>query len=136
MRRNAPGVCQSTASRKRLTKPSLLAAPVTAPPMRRSHCAIPAVSSADIGEQFLAITRGRIMERNRPIGSAIDELPDERIVRCVHLLWRTGRDDATLRDEIEVIDDLERFVDVVGHDDRRDGEHVVQPTDELADDTE
>src|SRR2546427_9152816 len=111
MRRNALGVCQSTASRKRLAKPSLLAAPVTAPPMRRSHCAIPAVSSADIGEQFLAISLGGIVERNRPVGSAVDELSDERIPRRAHLVRRTRSDDATFRNEIEVIDDLERFVD-------------------------
>src|ERR1700674_2094785 len=110
MRRNAPGVCHRTASRKRLTKPSLLAAPVTAPPMRRSHCAIPTVSSADIGEQFLAIRRGRIVEGHRPVGSAIDELPDERIARRVHLLGRTRSHDAALRDEKEEIDNLNGFV--------------------------
>src|SRR5438128_10932809 len=89
MRRNALGVCQSTASRKRLAKPSLLAAPVTAPPMRRSHCAIPAVSSADIGEQFLAISLGGIVERKRPVGSAVDELSDEMIPRRAHRGRRT-----------------------------------------------
>src|SRR5436189_41109 len=83
------------ASRKRLAKPSLLAAPVTAPPMRRSHCATPAVSSTDIGEQLLAIGRGWIVERDRPVGSAVDELPDERIARSVHFLRRTRSDDPT-----------------------------------------
>src|SRR2546421_85621 len=82
----------------RLAKPSLLAAPVTAPPMRRSHCATPAVSSTDIGEQLLAIGRGWIVERDRPVGSAVDELPDEKIARSVHFLRRTRSDDPTLRD--------------------------------------
>ena len=56
-------------------------------------------------------------------------------------MWRTSSgvpcaDDAALGDEVQVIDDLERLVDVVRDDDRRDAERVVQLADELADDAE
>ncbi len=54
----------------------------------------------------------------------------------MHFGRRPLRDDAALGHEVQVVDDLERLVDVVRDDDRRDAERVVQLADELADDAE
>ena len=76
------------------------------------------------------------MERHRAVGLAVDELAHERIGRRAHLVGRALRDDPAFGHEIEVVDDLQRFVHVVRDDDRRDAERVVQLADQLADDAE
>src|SRR5947207_2787009 len=76
--------------------------------------------SADIGEGLVAVGGSPIVERHGAVGRAVDELTDERIVRGAYFLRRSRRDDASLRHEVEIVDDLPRLVDVVGHQHRRD----------------
>src|SRR5215469_2167034 len=117
MRRKAWGECHRTANRNRLAYPSLLMPPVTAPPRRRRPCARPPKTSPYMRQQFLSIGLCRIVERDRAVGLAAD-------------------DDFSFGHEVEIIDDLERLVDVVRHDDRRDAQSVVQFANQLTDDSQ
>src|SRR5437763_13590697 len=94
-----------------------------------------ATASAGMRE-FLRDGLRRIVESDWTIRRAVDELPNERILRRADLVGRTFRDDASVRDKVDVIDDLQRFVNVVRDDDRCDTERIVQLADQLADDAE
>jgi hypothetical protein len=76
------------------------------------------------------------VERHGAVGLSVDELAHERVRGVAHVLGRPVPDDAAFGDEVQVIDDLQRLVDVVGDDDRRDAERVVELTDELAHDAQ
>src|SRR5690348_5110025 len=60
-----------------------------------------------------------IVERHRPLGLAVHELPDERVRGFADLRGRALAHDAALGDEVEVVDDLHALHDVVGHHDGR-----------------
>src|SRR5215470_5145354 len=117
MRRNAWGECHRTANRNRLAYPSLLMLPVTAPPRRRRPCARPPKTSPYMRQQFLSIGLCRIVERDRAVGLAADELPHVRVRGSAHFIRGAAGDDFSFGHEVEIIDDLERLVDVVRHDD-------------------
>src|SRR5271155_3429421 len=125
MRRNACGVFHSTATRNRATKPNCATSPVTPPPRRRSHCAMPATSSADIGEKFLAICRRRVVERYRSVRRPIDELPHELVARAATFIGSPCCDPPPLGDKIQIVDDFKRLVHVVRHDNRSDRQRVI-----------
>src|SRR6478609_3424085 len=106
MRRNAAGELSSTATKKRLAKPSRVTVFSVPRPTRRRP---PAIASSATGE-LLEERRGGIVERHRPVRRAIDELADERVARRAHDVRRALGDDAAVGHEVDVVDDLERFV--------------------------
>src|SRR5207248_11462959 len=76
------------------------------------------------------------MQRDRPIGLAIDELAKRRKSRRTHLVGGALKFDLSYGHVVDVIDQLDRFGHVVSYDDRSRAERVVEPPDQLADDSE
>src|SRR6187397_1411498 len=97
------------------------------PPIRRSALTKPLATALSTGEDLGAIgSCGGVMEWHGTVGGAVDELADECILRRPNFGGGSLRDDPPFRNEVEVIDDLERFVDVVRHDQRGDAERIAQ----------
>src|SRR5258706_1961245 len=76
------------------------------------------------------------MEGHGTVGFRMQELMDEGVRRGDHLPSRPVADDRAVADEVQVIGELQGFVDVVGDDDGGRPERVVERTDEMADDVE
>src|SRR4051812_21409804 len=108
---------------KRLAYPSRQIASTTPLPRRRRMRARSAMRGP---EELAAVGRRGIMERDGTVRLAVDELPQEWLVRCVDFGRRAVRDHAALRHEVDIVDDLQRLDDVVRDDDRRCAERVVQ----------
>src|ERR1043166_8742006 len=90
--------------------------PDTTPwPNRRNTFDASTRSTLDTGEELLAVIACRIMECHGTIRLAVDELAHERFAGGPDLGRGPFCDNAPLRNEIEVIHDLQRFVHVVGH---------------------
>src|SRR4029434_9190278 len=89
-----------------------------------------------VGEYLVAIRGREDVERDRAVRLAVDELPHERVTGRAHFGRSALPDDLAGGHEVHVIDDLERFVDVMRDDHGRDAERVVGLSDELPDDAE
>src|SRR5678815_4078357 len=81
-------------------------------PMRRRTVTRPLPTALSTGKDLGTVGRSRIVEGHRAVGRAVDELAHERILRGAHLARSSLRDDPSFRHDIEVVDDLERLVDV------------------------
>src|SRR4051812_7728274 len=117
------------AAKKRAMYPMRPTAETAPCPIRRTTCVISNCVTLRTGEELLPIIGRRIMKWHRTIGLAIDKLAHERFARGAHLRRGALRHDAPFGDEIKVIDDLQRLVHVVRHDDRGDAERIVQLAD-------
>src|SRR5258705_7333643 len=82
---------------------------------------------------ILRVGRGRVVERDRPVALAVDELAYVRMLRGSHLVRRALAQDCAVGDEIEVVDDVQRLDHVVRHHDRSGAERVVQLANQLSD---
>src|SRR5688572_18232282 len=85
--------------------------------------------------QILGEASAGILERHGPIDFPMDELAHERLGGSAHFLGGSVSHDAPVRDVINKIDELERLLYVMRDDDRSRAERVVEPPDEVADDT-
>src|SRR5688572_18787173 len=65
--------------------------------------------------QFLGDRPGRDMEAHRAIGFRVQELVHEGVGGGDHLRGRSVAGDYALAEDIEVVGELHRLVDVVGH---------------------
>jgi hypothetical protein len=72
------------------------------------------------------------VKRHRAVRLGVHELMDERRGRGPHFVRRSLRHHSSVREEVEVVDDGERLVDVVGDHDRGGVERIVQIADEIA----
>ena len=71
------------------------------------------------------------MKWDRPIHFSVDELAHESFARCLDIFSRSFRDNRTVGNEINIVDDLERLLYVMGHDDRGRVQRIVQAADQL-----
>ena len=76
------------------------------------------------------------MEADGTVRKRIDELLDERLLGTAQLLGRALGRHAARIDHVDVVGDLERFDDVVGHDDRRGVQRIVELADQVGGDAE
>src|SRR5690349_12186801 len=120
----------STNTKKRLAYPRRHTALMHCRPRRRSSPAARSSMRA-LQPQLLYDVRARIMERHRPVHLAPDELVHEGRLGIADVVGRAVRHHHALRHEIDVIDDLQRFLHVVRYQYRRGPESVVQMPDEI-----
>src|SRR5271169_1113845 len=81
--------------------------------------------------QTLFVIAGRIMERDRSVHLAIDELAHERLFGTADFVRRAFRDDCAIRNEINVIHDLQRLLHVMRHHNGSRPQRVIQAADQL-----
>ncbi len=70
---------------------------------------------------------------HRPIRLGVDELMHERILRGPDLIGRSFGDNATAIQEVNVVNDKQRLVNIMGDHDRGGTQRIVQLADQLAD---
>src|SRR3954465_11219712 len=115
----------STSPMNRVAEPILHTAFMDRRPTKRKPCES-AFSMSAAYSQIFSVRRGDIMERHRPIGFPVDELIYEGLLRLEHFTGRTVADDMSARQEIDVINKLQRFLDVVCNNNRRGAEGIVE----------
>ena len=76
------------------------------------------------------------MERHRAVGKRVNELPDKRISRGDDFGREPFGHDDTVGHDVDVVDDLQRFDDVVGDDDRGHTERIIELAHQVSDDVE
>ncbi len=94
------------------------------------HCR----SGSDV--QIFRIWLAGVLEGDRAVRLGVHELVDGGILRVAHLVHGALRGHYAVVDEIQVVDDLERGHQVVGHHDRGRAERIVQRAYQVGDGVE
>src|SRR5574340_1177029 len=109
-RRNAVPECSSITRKKRAAKPMRPTLWIVLLPRFSIVC----LSTQPSEPQVVRIGRRRIVERHRAVRLAMHELVHVGQPRGADFLSRTLGDDHAFRDEIHVVDNLQRFLHVMG----------------------
>src|SRR3989338_109791 len=83
--------------------------------------------------QIIRIRPARGLESNRAIRPGLYELVDIWVFRVAHFRSRTFRHYLAVVDEVHIIDDLQRFEQIIGHHDRSHPERVIQSPNQVRD---
>src|SRR3989338_3043290 len=86
-----------------------------------------------VQRQMTAVRIGWIVERHRPIDLAPHELVNVGQLGGLDVFRRAFRDYYAFRHEIDIIDDLQRLMNVVSNHDGTDAQGIVEPADKLPD---
>src|ERR1017187_7461065 len=132
-RRRAVPECINIATKKRLANPKRQMRSLTfLPRPRRMPRRLS--TTARLRENLLAVGRRGVLESDRSVPLAPDELMHIRRLRSPDIFGRTLGDDKPLGNEIDVIDDFQRLLHVMGDDDGTGPQGIVEGADQLTDD--